>query len=171
MLEQLRQQAALLGEQHGQELRLAGLVAAAALISWWLLGLLRGALKWTRVALGCRAVPAAPEGGLLGHTLALAPPNCAWEKMYGWLQKSSGILRVRILHRTGIVVSDPRAVKRIFQVRRRGGRGGRGRAGGWQQARRAGLPRLPRRSAPAPYVPLPSLPNPGLHWPWQPWRR
>lgn len=95
-------------------------LAGLALVTWWALGLIRSLHKWLRVGWGCRQVPSAPNGNfLLGHVLALAPPNCAWERMYSWLKKKNapgGILKVRILHRTGILVGDPLAIKRIFQV-------------------------------------------------------
>lgn len=97
----------------------AALLVALALAAWWVVSLLRGAAKWLRVARGCAGLPTAPGcNPLLGHVTSLAPPNCAWEKMYGWMANvPDRIYKVRILHRTGVVVGNPLAIKRIFQVR------------------------------------------------------
>ena len=74
------------------------------------------AARWITVGLGTRKVPVAPGGNwLLGHVIPLAT-SCAWEKMHEWVRGSPPLVRFRILHRTGIVVGDPLAVKRIFQV-------------------------------------------------------
>lgn len=113
-------------QQHRDAARVAALLGVV-LVTWWALGVIKWAVRWIRVAVGTRQVPSAPGGNaLLGHVIPLAPPNCAWEKMYEWLQKSAGgILKVRILNRTGILVGNPQAMKRIFQVGRRsaGGQG------------------------------------------------
>jgi hypothetical protein len=107
---------AVLEHQH-DAVKLAAL-AGVVLLTWWAIGVIRSTVKWIRIGVGCHPMPAAPEGNaLLGHALALAPPNSAWEKMYEWLRQSpNGLLRFRILYRTGILVGDPMAIKRIFQV-------------------------------------------------------
>ncbi|GAB4821188.1 hypothetical protein N2152v2_008234 [Parachlorella kessleri] len=107
--------------QHRHEAGKLAALAAVALATWWVIGLIRDLVKWVRVGLACRPVPSAPGGNaLLGHVLGLAPPNCAWDRMYDWLKQSpGGILRFRILQRTGILVGDPAAIKRIFQTRQK----------------------------------------------------
>ena len=75
------------------------------------------AARWVSVGWGTRSVPVAPGGNwLLGHVFQLAS-GCAWEKMHDWVRNSPPIVRFRILHRTGIIISDPLDVKRVFQVR------------------------------------------------------
>ena len=72
--------------------------------------------RWTRVAIGTRHVPTAPGSNwLLGHVFQLAS-GCAWEKMYEWVGAAPPLVKFRILHRIGVVVGDPRGLKRIFQV-------------------------------------------------------
>jgi len=73
--------------------------------------------RWLSVAVGTRNIPSAPEGNwLLGHVIPLAK-NCAWEKMYEWVGASPPLIKFRIFHRIGVVVGDPRGLKRIFQTR------------------------------------------------------
>jgi cytochrome P450 len=95
------------------------LLALAALLALRVASFLgRGAARWVRVAAGTRGVPAAPGSHwLLGHVFQLAS-GCAWEQMYDWVGACGGpLVRFRILHRTGVVVGDPRGLKRVFQTR------------------------------------------------------
>lgn len=50
----------------------------------------------------------------LGQALTLAR-GCPWEHMYRWVT-SHALVKFRVLHRTGIIVGDPRGLKRIFQT-------------------------------------------------------
>ena len=97
---------------------LLGLVIAAGLLfgARLVAGVIKGTLRWSVVARGCRPIPAAPGGGLLGHALQLATARCPWEKMLEWAQAKGPLVRFNILQRTGLIVNDPQAVKRIFQV-------------------------------------------------------
>jgi hypothetical protein len=101
-----------------QPLYLAFVLAALYIISWLAASAFQFAVRWTKVGLGTRHIPVAPGGNwLLGHVFPLAT-NCAWEQMHEWVRNSPPLVRFRILHRTGIVVGDALAIKRIFQVRR-----------------------------------------------------
>lgn len=133
----------LLQLQLGQaaELDRAALTTAAcvaALLAVLAIRSLAGLRRWIAVAARSRHIPVAPGGNLLlGHALQLFPRgmNCPWERMLDWVRKEP-IARFRIAHRTGLVVNDPAAMKRIFQARgcrlRQGGLalGGTGPAGG-----------------------------------------
>ena len=91
----------------------AGLLFGARLVA----GVIKGTLRWSVVAHGCRPIPAAPGGGLLlGHALQLATARCPWEKMLEWAEAKGPLVRFNILQRTGLIVNDPQAAKRIFQV-------------------------------------------------------
>ena len=100
----------------GVPLLLASVMVAAARLT---AAIIKGAARWLRVAWGCRGVPAAPGGGLLGlgHTLQLALAPCPWEKMLEWARASGTLTRFNILQRTGLIVNDPEGAKRVFQVR------------------------------------------------------
>lgn len=114
---------------------------AAALIAARLLPALRAVLgnahRWLSVGLRTRhihAVTYAADAGLegleggkvlvrlvervlsafLGQALTLAR-GCPWEHMYRWVT-SHALVKFRVLHRTGIIVGDPRGLKRIFQT-------------------------------------------------------
>jgi hypothetical protein len=68
------------------------------------------------------AVPAAPGGDfVLGHVIPLlnAPRHGkgAWDLMEDWVNAKGRLVRFRILGTHGVVVSDPVAVKRIFQTK------------------------------------------------------
>lgn len=84
----------------------------------WTAAQLKAGARWLRVAAGCRAVPAAPGGGLLniGHALQLACAPCPWEKMLEWARATGPLTRFNILHRTGLIVNDAEGAKRVFQV-------------------------------------------------------
>jgi cytochrome P450 len=100
--------------------RLATVVALASLALLALTAAARAAAaaaRWARVFVGTRSVPAAPGGHwLLGHALPLLR-GCAWEEMRSWVAGAGGIVRFRVLHRTGVVVGDPAALRRVFQTR------------------------------------------------------
>lgn len=103
-----------------------GTVLVLALLScyavWTLLKVARFVSRWVRVAVGLRKVPSAPGGNaILGHVFPLAT-RCAWEKMREWVEASPPLVKFRIFHRTGLIVSDPRGLKRVFQVRSAGRR-------------------------------------------------
>ncbi|EFN52051.1 hypothetical protein CHLNCDRAFT_139264 [Chlorella variabilis] len=102
----------------GVPLLLASVMVAAARLT---AAIIKGAARWLRVAWGCRGVPAAPGGGLLGlgHTLQLALAPCPWEKMLEWARASGTLTRFNILQRTGLIVNDPEGAKRVFQTRQR----------------------------------------------------
>ncbi len=51
---------------------------------------------------------------LLGQALILAR-GCPWEHMYRWVTDKS-LVKCRVLHRTGIIVGDPKGLKRVFQT-------------------------------------------------------
>ena len=74
------------------------------------------ASRWIPVGLGTAHVPTAPGSNwVLGHVFQLAS-GCAWEKMYDWVASRPPLVKFRILHRTGVIVGDPRGLKRIFQA-------------------------------------------------------
>lgn len=72
-------------------------------------------------------MPSAPGGNfLLGNALQLAGNACPWGKMLEWVTAAGPCVRIRIGARIGLVVGDPAAMKRIFQVRvKRRGEGGK----------------------------------------------
>ena len=103
--------------QQQKPVHLALLLAAAYFALTTLAAFIKFSHRWITVGLGTRKVPAAPGGNwLLGNALQLAS-GCAWEKMHEWVRARPPLVRFRILHRTGILVNDALAVKRIFQVR------------------------------------------------------
>jgi hypothetical protein len=105
--------------QQQQPLRLAFVLAALYFVSSLAASLFQFAARWIKVGLGTRHIPVAPGGNwLIGHVFQLAT-NCPWEQMHEWVRNSPPLVRFRIFHRTGIVVNDPLAIKRIFQVRKR----------------------------------------------------
>ena len=95
---------------------------------------LHGILRWGHVALNTRHVPSVTslevtsktEYGLkamidryivvplFGQALVLAK-GCPWGHMYGWVTDRS-LVKFRVLHRTGIIVGDPKGMKRVFQT-------------------------------------------------------
>lgn len=102
--------------QAAEPVHLVAAIIVGLLLLHVTLGLVRGLRRWIVVGIGTRAIPCAPEGNwLLGHVIPLAT-SCAWEKMYEWVKARPPLIRFRILHRTGVVIGDPYAVKRVFQV-------------------------------------------------------
>lgn len=100
-----------------------------------LLGLVSQTTRWVVVAVRTRHIPSVPYEGnygkgplsmlmgfldrilvvpLLGQALILAQ-GCPWEHMYRWVTGKS-LVKFRVLHRTGIIVGDPKGLKRIFQT-------------------------------------------------------
>lgn len=90
-------------------------------------------MRWTVVHAGTKKVPMAPGcQWVIGHVRTLAS-GCAWEQMYDWVKWSEknhrgngdgnggngshSVVKFRVGHRSGIVVGDPRGIKRIFQTR------------------------------------------------------
>lgn len=105
-----------LGAPSTQALLVRAVAAAAlALVIWrWL-----EASRWLRVWWHTRAIPCAPGClPVFGHALTLAR-GCSWGQMYDWLGLHPGIARFRVGTRTGILVEDPAAIKRIVQTRQR----------------------------------------------------
>lgn len=105
-----------------ERLRLAAAVAAAGVLAYLLIALFSSMSRWVAVALRSTHIPSAPGGSLLlGHVLQLFPSgdNCAWERMLDWVRDQPGMVKFRILHRTGLVVNDAHALKRVFQTRQR----------------------------------------------------
>ena len=99
-------------------LRLAAAVTAAGVLAWVVLRVAHQLSRWVSVGLRSRHIPTAPGCSLLfGNALQLVPSdsNCPWEKMLSWVQETP-LVKFRILHRTGLVVNDARALKRVFQV-------------------------------------------------------
>lgn len=103
----------------------------------FVLRLLSRTTRWVMVAVRTRHVPSVPyeevkKGPrdilsilselinrilvvpLLGQALVLAK-GCPWEHMYRWVTGRS-LVKFRVLHRTGIIVGDPKGLKRIFQT-------------------------------------------------------
>ncbi len=99
-----------------------------------LLSVLGNAHRWLSVGLRTRHIPAVTYAMdtkpgevnalvafvervlslFLGQALTLAR-GCPWEHMYRWVTSRS-LVKFRVLHRTGIIVGDPRGLKRIFQT-------------------------------------------------------
>ena len=103
--------------QQQQPLHLAFVLAALYIASSLAVSFVNGAARWIKVGYGTRNVPLAPGcNWLIGHVIQLAT-NCPWEQMHEWVRNSPPLVRFRVFHRTGIVVGDALAVKRIFQVR------------------------------------------------------
>jgi hypothetical protein len=99
--------------------RLAAVVTIAAVLLLFAARFLRFARRWTAVYLGTQGVPCAPGAvSILGHIPQLAS-GCSWGKMYDWLGDMPNMVRIHILHRTGVLVSDPAGIKRIFQTRQK----------------------------------------------------
>ncbi|KAL6779993.1 CYP745A1 [Auxenochlorella protothecoides x Auxenochlorella symbiontica] len=96
-------------------------VAYALLASTCTLLLLRWleADRWARVWWATRAIPSAPGNlPLFGHALTLAR-GCSWGQMYDWVSAAMPVVRFRVGTRTGVIVADPAAFKRIVQTRQR----------------------------------------------------
>ena len=92
--------------------------AAVAVLTLFVVRSLAGLKRWVVVAARSRHIPVAPGGNLLfGHVLQLFPRgmNCPWERMLDWVREQP-IVRFRIGTRTGLIVNDASAMKRIFQV-------------------------------------------------------
>ena len=103
--------------QQQQPLHLVLALAALYFVSSLVASIFQFAARWIKVGLGTRHIPVAPGGNwLIGHVFQLAT-NCPWEQMHEWVRNSPPLVRFRIFHRTGIVVNDALAIKRIFQVR------------------------------------------------------
>lgn len=100
-----------------------------------LLRLVSQTTRWVVVAVRTRHIPSVPYEGnygkdplsmlmgfldrtlvvpLFGQALILAQ-GCPWEHMYRWVTGKS-LVKFRVLHRTGIIVGDPKGLKRIFQT-------------------------------------------------------
>lgn len=100
-----------------QKLHLLAIFSVITLAIWLVQALAKQSARWVKIAIGTKSIPMAPEGHwLLGHVVPLAT-SCAWEKMYNWVRSNPPIVKFRIAHRTGIVVGDAHALKRIFQTR------------------------------------------------------
>lgn len=111
----MHQAAAWLRDQ--PPLHLAALLVAAYVALQLALLVASEVSRWGKVHVGTRHVPSAPGANwLLGHVFQLTS-SCAWEKMYEWVGANPPLIKFRIFHRIGIVVGDPRGLKRIFQVR------------------------------------------------------
>lgn len=101
----------------------------------FLLRLLSQTTRWVLVALRTRHIPSVSQAEkhgqgpwsmitdllnrllivpLFGQALILAQ-GCPWEHMYRWVTGKS-LVKFRVLHRTGIIVGDPKGLKRIFQT-------------------------------------------------------
>lgn len=98
---------------------LLGLALLVALLLW--LG--PAARRFARVARGLATVPSAPGGNwLIGHVLPLITCTLrgkgAWDMMEEWLA-GRPIVKFRILGTHGVAVSQPAALKRIFQTNQR----------------------------------------------------
>lgn len=93
------------------------LVGLVYCVMVYVIKLLKSSWRWIYVAAKSTKVPTAPENNsLLGHVLPLAK-HCAWEKMYEWLKVNDGnLVKIRIGHRTGVLVGSPEGLKRVFQV-------------------------------------------------------
>jgi hypothetical protein len=103
--------------QQQQPLHLAFVLGALYFVSSLAASLFQSTARWIKVGLGTRQIPLAPGGNwLIGNVIQLAT-NCPWEQMHEWVRNSPPLVRFRVFHRTGIVVGDAHAVKRIFQVR------------------------------------------------------
>jgi cytochrome P450 len=99
------------------QLHLVLVLTGGALLVLFFLRVLKFTSRWIRVAIGTRSVPAAPQGSwLFGHALAVAG-SCPWEKMHDWIRSCPPIVRIRLLHRTGVLVGSAQGLKRIFQTR------------------------------------------------------
>lgn len=97
-------------------LHLVGFLTAAYVVLLATSAVVNLASRWIPVGLGTAHIPTAPGSNwILGHVFQLAS-GCAWEKMYDWVAASPPLVKFRILHRTGVIVGDPRGLKRIFQV-------------------------------------------------------
>lgn len=76
---------------------------------------------YVRIRHGLRSVPLAPGcSPLIGHVIPLvtAPSRGygAWDQLEKWLDAAGKIVKVRILADQAVVVSDPKALKRILQT-------------------------------------------------------
>lgn len=104
------------------EILLIGAIAAGlTLVTYFAVQLLRFLYNFFRIENGLSSVPRAPGYNLfLGHVLQLL--RCtkdglgAWDMMEKWIKERGPVVRYRILGTHGVAVSDPLALKRIFQT-------------------------------------------------------
>mmetsp|Transcript_27719 Transcript_27719/g.60701 ORF Transcript_27719/g.60701 Transcript_27719/m.60701 type:complete len:523 (-) Transcript_27719:909-2477(-) len=99
------------------------LIPAAAVAVLFLARLARGFSSFWRIKSALSSIPSAPgENWLLGHVLPML--NCvkrgkaAWDMMEEWINGAGQgkIVKYRILNTQGVAVSDPLALKRVFQT-------------------------------------------------------
>jgi hypothetical protein len=101
--------------------QLAVLAAVAVVAVWALLALARFTWTFFRLELALSCVPRAPgHNWLLGHVVPLLTcvrhGKAAWDMMEEWIGQCGPVARFRILGTHGVAVSDPLALKRIFQT-------------------------------------------------------
>ena len=109
---------------NGQPHEIAGRVLCLSALAgavWLVLQLVQSIMDIARINAGLATVPQAPDSNwLLGNVFPLM--ECvkqgrgAWDVMEDWIRSRGPLVRYRILGTHGVALSDPQALKRIFQT-------------------------------------------------------